>query len=913
MTAPAVRLASRRSLGSRAQWAGAIASVAGLIALLIIGPPVSASAATTGTDPITGGGNTSSAVTVPWTSGLLDSANKPIAGGVNADRSSATPASPYSFMYADFKNLNVTVSQTEDITHQGITVSWTGGEPSISGGTGPQAGFLQVMECYGDASSGPDPADCEYGSTGLLAPGIPNPYIGQRIGHICTAGATPSVTSPPSSEDGTGPLVGCDPQEPLAGASPPHVEPCTGTGCTTPALFSIPFVPVSDPSSPAYQADLGQYFNEFNTNEIQEAVTNPDGTGQLQFETLTGIQAPGLGCGQLETGGKPRGCWLVIVPRGQYEPNGYKINSAATGVSGYIQSSPLSASNWAQRVQIHLGYAPLIPFCPIGTQEIETVGTQVVARAVQSWQLALNKAANCTKIYGYSAVPEATSTQQLALRGSGIGLAFTTIPIGSEASRPGGGGGSAKLPPMLYAPVAVSAMGFGFNINDGSGYVSTPVKLTPQLLAKGLTQVYRFDLPDYYPSATGHPGPTWSAANPVNMSDDPDFEKLNPEVAPYNSAGISLAPLLTEDHSGLNQQIWQWIRADPAASAWLDSGTLASTNTVAADPDYEKLKLGRAPASDSFPRAYAACLNLGTDPGPPPKEEKRCSLDLLPYVNDYDSAAAAILTATNPTTGQWSDVAIAPDGSTGWWQKTGAEPLGQVFMWGIANTADLAAYGLVDAQLCSDSGSNCVGPSSASVTAALNSAKPDSAGLLQVNPAAVGKGGYPLVNITYAAVPTNQSAKALKGYADLIAYAAGAGQTPGVAPGNLPPGYLSLPASLRAAARAVVAKLRADASGSRSTSPSPSPTGSSTSAGTTTQAAAPSGQITPAAGNASPSEGPSITLPSAELATSTTPRQPVGAIRWALIVVVIAGAACAASGAVLRAGMVSRWLHRRRS
>ena len=138
-------------------------------------------------------------------------------------------------------------------------------------------------------------------------------------------------------------------------------------------------------------ADTNQYFNEFNTNEVQAAVTSSDGTGQLQFETLTGTEAPGLGCGELESNGQPRNCWLVIVPRGEYEPNGFQINPNITaGTAGFLDSSPLSASNWAMRIQIHLDYAPLKAFCPIGTKEIETVGTQVIARAVQSWQLALN-------------------------------------------------------------------------------------------------------------------------------------------------------------------------------------------------------------------------------------------------------------------------------------------------------------------------------------------------------------------------------------------------------------------------------------------------------------------------------------------------------------------------------------------
>ena len=87
----------------------------------------------------------------------------------NSDRaayatSPASATSPLSFMYSDFENLQVTVSQTENITHQGITVSWTGGQPSSAGA--PLYDFLQMMECYGDSANGPSPEGCEYGSTG---------------------------------------------------------------------------------------------------------------------------------------------------------------------------------------------------------------------------------------------------------------------------------------------------------------------------------------------------------------------------------------------------------------------------------------------------------------------------------------------------------------------------------------------------------------------------------------------------------------------------------------------------------------------------------------------------------------------------------------------------------------------------
>src|SRR5262249_18955366 len=220
---------------------------------------------------------------------------------------------------------------------------------------------------------------------------------------------------------------------------------------------------------------------------------------------------------------------------------------------------------------------------------------------------------------------------------------------------------------------------------------------------------------------------------------------------------------------------------------------------------------------------------------------------------------------------------------------------GEIFTGGTSATPDLAADGLSEAQRCNDAGPACVAPSTASVTAALNSATKDSAGLLQVNPARPGNGGYPLVQVTYAAVPTNQSAAALNDYANLIAYAAGQGQAPGVAPGDLPPGYLPLPASLKLQAQAVLARLPAIATPTPShpATPPPSPSGPPPppSTGSAPPPSPPSSaprqpssplptaspsQPNPTPGATASTPGLAISPPSAQLAGTATPRQGVG-------------------------------------
>jgi hypothetical protein len=56
-------------------------------------------------------------------------------------------------------------------------------------------------------------------------------------------------------------------------------------------------------------------------------------------------------------------------------------------------------------------------------------------------------------------------------------------------------------------------------------------------------------------------------------------------------------------------------------------------------------------------------------------------------------------------------------------------------------------------------------------------------------------------------VSTDDDPTAVADYASFIAYAAAAGQTPGDAPGQLPRGYLPMPANLQAQAQAAAASL----------------------------------------------------------------------------------------------------------
>ncbi|MFI5906747.1 hypothetical protein [Dactylosporangium sp. NPDC051541] len=863
---------------------GVAAALAGL-GLVALGPVEPARADTV--DQITGNGITDSAVTVRWDKGLLGTDNTTVV-------KARDPDSPYAFMHDDFKNLAVTVGQTKNLVHQAVKVMWTGGKQTRGGF---QANYLQLMECWGDDAAGPDPEHCQFGSEGLRQSDQGGLYTSGRGGSVC-ASHTPSTTNPPALADGTTASVGCDPAEDPAAPGYAHHDPRTSTN-----VYSVPFTPVGT-TDKIYNPALYP-FKAGNTNEVQLANTRADGTGDLYFNTFTKRESPVLGCGAILDNGKPRDCWLVIVPRGEYEPNGWKLQGDGPAVT--MQESPLGAATWAQRIQVRLGYSPVEPNCPIGSaRERQTQGTELVSHAVFSWQLSLNAAANCKKLYGYATTPEASNSAELSNSFSETGLAFTNVVVGSEAVR--AGSDPPALPPIVYMPVAVSAVTFGFNVNLSNGYVSTPVKLTPRLLAKALTQSYKTDLTEYTNSS---PPPDWARLNPSFLVTDPEFTKLNPGLGDRSGSNLT-SPLLTAEHSGVIDQIWRWIRADQSARDWL--GGRPDEYGMVVNPLYKALDLG-IKAMDSFPRPNACFV---TGPGEP--DTGRCTLDLLPYMENYDEGAGRTRAANSPHGADWDPNAKSPSGGAGWWVVAHPVQLpGQTFMWGAMDTASVANYGLVPAELCKADGTGCVSPTSASVTTAVNHAKPDTFKLPQVDATDPGAGGYPLSTITYAAVRLNLDKEARADYAAFVKFAVNEGQQPGVDPGRLPHGYLPLPDTWRRIAMAGAALLLLD-------DPLATPTPSRTSDGTITGGGTNNGGSVNTGSNgnsgnnggagsnsstvpntgarpvASSSSAPPFALTSVSPvpAAQTTPPLAIGVVRWALVVVLVAGAGGAVGGPLLR-------------
>jgi hypothetical protein len=750
-----------------------------------------------------------------------------------------------------FANLRVTVSQTRNLIDQVIDVTWSGGTPTFQGGQVFGVNYLQMMECWGDDPSGPDRTQCEYGA-----------YAGDSRGGAYVASRQVTYGSP------------VDPIEPIK--LPPG---STGT-------LNVPFDSVTGAT-----VDNGPnpFYDQSSSNEIPFALTTSDGTGQTYFETQTVTQAPGLGCGApvRNKAGQTvaRGCWLVIVPRDDHEVDGTTRRGVTTQTG--LVSSPLSMTNWNNRIAVPLGYQPVGTACAIGAAERPTSGDEQITEAMTQWQPAL--CANTTAVYGYSQLTDDLARQEL--QSPDPGLVFLSQPLAAGSTTPG------RKP--LYAPVALSGLAIAFNIESQSSF-SAPaavqqrngvrintLNLSPRLVAKLLTQSYRDAVA---------PGATDVNGNPADLTTDPDFLALNPAFKDLTfNSGIAdmLVPLSPSDAT---DELWAWVNADPAARAFVN-GT-ADPWGMKVNPNYTGLQLPR----DDYPKVDPACQDF------PAPQTPLCTLDLHPYAASMHAGARGAGRGDLLLRTTWGFGNNPPT-----WGVTPAQPEGQRAVLAAADVATATRDGLPMANLCDDAGKNCVPPNAAGLLAGAAAMVPSGVdGVVVPVPGGLPQGAYPLTTLTYAAtVPSALSTGEAKDYAALLKYAAGPGQATGDEPGQLPLGYVPLPQAMQqqtvAAANTIVSVAN------HSPSPSPSPISGSGEGITVTVGGSSGGGeggggglggAVAATPSAAASPAPSARIFTASpLPTATgvgsrtlTPARPLGAVRYALLFALLLGGLAAGAG-----------------
>lgn len=777
-----------------------------------------------------------------------------------------------------YANLKVTVSQTAHLVNQVIKISWKGATPTVSD-TDYAADYLQIMQCWGDGASGPDPEQCQFGGSSALGAGAGSQGAGA---YTNTRQLTYGGLKDPAQQ----------------------LPPPTPTG-----ISYMPFHSVT--GDVVTKGNWNEFYDSNSTNEVPYARTGSDGTGEVYFEAQTSLEAPGLGCGAVPAGASDpatgRKCWLVVVPRGEQEVDGGGYRSQPNGL---LQSSPLTATNWQQRIVVPLSFEPIGNFCPIGADERSTLGDEPVSEAILRWQPALCQTGD-KAIYGYAQVTDDTARAKLV---SGKpGMVFLNRPVTGD-----------QLPAdqhPVYAPVTLSGLTFGFFVESRAGFNApadvkardgtrlTSLNLTPRLVAKLLTESYQDGNSRFAPSTQN---------NPFNLARDPEFRKYNPGYADLDFGGSLGDALVPEALSDAAWQLWNWVGQDPAAREFLD-GTAdnqgrygdASFSGMTVNPAYKGIQL---PVTD-YPKSDPFCQQFTDHPDNP-----LCVQDKHPYATDMHAAARAVARGDTLARTTWDNTAIPPA-----YKKNPAQPAGQRAVLAVTDTATANRYGLVTAKLQNAAG-KFVAPTSTALLAGEAAMKPSGVmGVLRTDPRSTSAGAYPLTLLTYAAtVPEKLTKKEGRDFAALLRFAVGSGQTPGVSAGTLPGGYAPLPKSLRgqtgAAADAIASRAGSAAGGSSGGTSGGSGGaggGSGSSSGGTASGGAGAGGTAGAGGaggtsaspsspssspppSARPSGPPSATAPTASgSSTPLTPPWVLGAVRYTLLIALVAGLAATAGGPLL--------------
>ncbi len=818
-------------------------------------------------------------------------------------------------------DLKITVNQTQNLENQAVSVTWTGGSVTDSPNDF-EDDYLQIFQCWGNpdpsdplnaVNPGPPPTQCEFGGQSATSSSYPIGSFNTEAYSRFLADPSWSTYSQMSSFDWTNQITGHE--------VTPYVDTANGGG------YVEPFVAVdgtvvnqqydgnyADPNDPQ-PFWLNPYYSFSTSNEVDFArtySTSGGGTeGQQNFQVDTGLEAPGLGCGQdiesVSNGPEqvPE-CWLVIVPRSTGA-----VENPANDVAPQVLTSPLTPEAWNNRIAIPLGFNPVGSSCAIGADEQRIVGNELAEPAVSSWQPALCSTPSSPP-YSYSTVSDDEARNNLTEGAYGAaGMSVFSDPIPADETNPSD--------PVVYAPLTLSGIVIAFNIDREPAVVNgefepsevplqgTQVEniyLTPRLVAKLLTESYSGDFLDV--DADSSSAYSWVKNNPTSLLDDPDFLQYNPEFSLLTTDEQTAAASLVveETSSDAATAVWNWVLSDPEAVAWLDgqsTGEPPGDGTMTVNPIYStnpsKNPSGVAfgsPTPESYPQSDPYCYSTGeeTQTTPPVAARPLCILDWSPFALNMNAAAQDVAESNNQAKTTFSPIATSADTA---WTSNGPQAVGTSFVISITDSASAAQYGDQVASL-SPSGDDSadrpfVAPTTQSLLAGEQAMTPSSVpGVLETNPSSTAPGAYPLPMLTYAATtPESLSQTSRQNYAAFVQYAAGAGQTPGVNVGQLPAGYAPLPAALQSQALTAAATIL------NPPPPATTPT-------TTTTTPAP---VLPAAPTvASSGSEPPVTTSPAQASVSTTTAVPrpltavrlalnanqqpyfgVGAVRWAVVIV----------------------------
>lgn len=738
----------------------------------------------------------------------------------------------------DSRTFTASVSETKDLRNrQEIDVSWTGAHPTggiVADEQSQQASQEEypvvLMMCRGSATatSGkneitPDTCWTQTAAERIQVDNAFNfpPYRLDFYAAAADRGPLPGVPAPlPAScsqfEGGVQHWV------PFVAASG-HVYQYGPQGCAGLPPEAANQTSVQQPSNTTY------------------GVSGLNGDGSAKFFITTSETNASLGCSDSVS------CALVIVPvmgiscdpagdslppadrppsdasaeataeceatgtflPGQQAPVGIQ-NTEDLAVSGQLW---WSASNWRNRIVVPLTFAPPSNVCALvnNSTPVPVYGSYLLLGATQQWapHFCLNK-----NLFSLQHVLTAEPEAKNLLQAGSINAAFQ----GSPPTKPFTGH-------VVQAPTAVTGFAVVFDIVGKTGQQYTTLRLDARLLAKLLTESYPSNT-YIQQNDTGLENPTTHQLNPLNIADDPEFQALNPDIPAGNSqqmigdlAGASAATLLAmSGDADTMTALTSYIDADPEARAWLDGKPDPWGMVV--NPAYKGIKLPVStwPLLDTY-------VPAGLESNDPCEAASK-----VPWLPLVASPVESMATITLDMQFNLSDSQVDCNNSFQFpsFISVGQESPGATFILGVTSLADADQFGLDTAELETQGGSTStatfstaagrsfVGPSAASMRAAVQMLQPDrqvgswTMPYTKLRTASGGKSAYPGTMLISTDVPTHGVPKAIAGdLAKFITFAAGSGQHSGFGNGQLPPGYLPLTAANGAAKMVAYAKVAA--------------------------------------------------------------------------------------------------------
>jgi hypothetical protein len=682
----------------------------------------------------------------------------------------------------------VTVSQTKNLTDQIVTVNWQYFTPSldVSGNPNPGVGAVNyevnIQECKGTN------ADSCFGSTegvqGLGAPGNALAEGGPSAGITYSLGLHGAQGIPSTwSGSSTGSTTGGDPAT-WKGSAQFHIE----TGVTNNSLGCDASTPCSLVIRPNFGG--GSPYSSTNTSQCLSHTIDPSLHGNLP-------------------------------------PN----NSAARSPACEV---------WHQIV-VPLHFAPTAKNCPQSAPAFSAEGSPMMDRQMTQWQSAwcTGPAPVSLQFTRFGEQDARNAFLQGNGLGAGIDMALTTLPATASQA-------SSSSRKFTYAPLANSGTAIAYYLDDVNTGPGAPkgqpinqVVLDPRLVAKLTTESYSLSYDctvspqsPPWPRKPGAPSQTCDPAvthmvgktrvpNPHTLFDDPEFLALNKNCRPAGAAknyvcgasdfpsdygnSTNLGVFLPTVPAGLNDMTYQltdWVGANAGGAAFL-----------AGKADPWGMRVNTNYRNVPYPtQQFQTTLDPGTTyPGNIPCPGGACSGGQIGAtmnatwfaVTGLDRVVNNLLSFQPNAVSPWLSCPI--NFSTCAKNQLTNLPLlpevpGGRDLFSEMDLGDVGAYQFPAAAMVNAAGA-AVAPSQASVEATVRkdmTTNPD--GITQhVNLSGKDPAAYPLAMVDYAMVPTcglpHAKASAIADFLDKVATS---GQSQGVSPGQLGPGYYPLTSAQRA-------------------------------------------------------------------------------------------------------------------